>query len=55
MAKKISTRKPHVAKAVSHANNKTNKRQNVNMQKVTINGTTVVTSVREARTFKKNK
>lgn len=54
MAVKVTTKKPNFANARSHALNITKKKQGVNKQKTTINGVKVVTSVREARTFKKN-
>ena len=54
MANKITAKTKNFGKKVSHANNKTNKVQNLNIQKYTINGVTIKTTAREARTFKKN-
>ncbi len=54
MANKITSKRKNFAKNVSHANNKTNKQQKLNFQKVTIDGVTIKTTAREARTFKKN-
>ena len=53
MAKKVSTRKGLRGNSRSHALNATKKVQKVNMQKVNINGETVVMSAREAKKFKK--
>ncbi len=53
MAVKITRKKPNFANARSHALNITKKKQNVNLQKVTINGEKVILSAREARTIKK--
>ena len=55
MANKITAKRKNVGKKVSHANNKTNKIQNLNYQKVTIDGVTFTTTAKEARTLKKNK
>lgn len=54
MAKKVSTRKPLFGNNRSHALNATKKKQKVNMQKVTLNGVTVVMSAKEAKKFRKN-
>jgi len=54
MATKLTRKKPNFANARSHALNATKKKQNVNLQKVTINGETVLLSAREIRTLKKN-
>ena len=54
MANKLTSKSKNFAKNVSHANNKTNKVQNLNYQKFTINGVKVKTTAAEARTFKKN-
>ena len=54
MAKKVSTRKPLFGNNRSHALNATKKIQKVNMQKVTLNGVTVVMSAKEAKKFRKN-
>lgn len=53
MATKITRKKPNFANARSHALNATKKKQNVNLQKVTINGEKVILSARELRTLKK--
>jgi large subunit ribosomal protein L28 len=54
MATKLSRKKPNFANARSHALNATKKKQNVNLQKTTINGETVILSAREIRTLKKD-
>ncbi len=54
MAKKVSSKKPLFGNKRSHALNTTKKRQKVNMQKVTLNGVTVVMSAKEAKKFRKN-
>ena len=54
MAKKVSTRKPLTGNKRSHALNATKMTQKVNMQKVNINGETVVMGVREAKKYRKN-
>lgn len=53
MAKKVSTKKPLSGNKRSHALNSTKHAQKPNFQKVTINGTKVVLTAREARTMKK--
>ena len=53
MATKISRKKPNFANARSHALNATKKKQSVNLQKMTVNGETVIISAREARTLRK--
>ena len=53
MAKKVSTKKPLSGNRRSHALNATKHAQKPNFQKVTINGTKVVLTAREARTMKK--
>ena len=54
MAKKVSNKKPLFGNNRSHALNATQKIQKVNMQKVTLNGVTVVMSAKEAKKFRKN-
>jgi len=54
MAKKVSSKKPLFGNKRSHALNATRKKQKVNMQKVTLNGVTVVMSAKEAKKFRKN-
>lgn len=53
MAKKVSNRKPLFGNSRSHALNSSRKKQRVNMQKVTLNGVTVVMSTKEAKKFRK--
>ena len=53
MAKKVSNRKPLFGNTRSHALNATRMKQKVNMQKVTLNGVTVVMSAKEAKKFRK--
>ena len=54
MANKITSKRNNAAKKVSHSHIRTNKVQKLNYQKTTIDGVKVVTTAREARTFKKN-
>ena len=54
MANKITSKKNNAAKKVSHSHIRTNKTQKLNFQKTTIDGVKVITTAREARTFKKN-
>ncbi len=54
MAKKVSNKKPLFGNKRSHALNTTKMRQKVNMQKVTLNGVTVIMSAKEAKKFRKN-
>ena len=51
MAKKVSNKKTLFG---NNALNTTKMRQKVNMQKVTLNGVTVVMSAKEAKKFRKN-
>ena len=53
MATKLTGKKPLRVNKKSHANNKTISRQKPNLQKKKINGETIITSVREARTLNK--
>ncbi len=53
MATKVTTKKPLRVNKKSHANNKTISRQKPNLQKKKINGVSVITSAREARTLNK--
>ena len=53
MAKKVTKRKCLSGNNRSHALNATKKVQNVNLQKVKLNGKTVRISARELRTLKK--
>lgn len=53
MANKLTAKAKNFANNKSHANNKTKRVQNLNYQKVTINGITIKTTTREARTIKK--
>ncbi|MCI6763576.1 MAG: bL28 family ribosomal protein [Bacilli bacterium] len=54
MAKNVLKAKPLFVKLSSHANNKTNSRQNPNLQTYKINGVKVRLTARAARTLKKN-
>lgn len=54
MANKLSSKTKNFANNRSHANNRSNRVQNLNYQKFTINGVKVKTTAAEARTFKKN-
>lgn len=54
MATKLTCKKPNFAKNKPNSQKRTIKKQNVNLQKFTINGESVLLSAREARTFKKN-
>jgi large subunit ribosomal protein L28 len=54
MATKITDKKPLFGNNRSHALNATRRRQNLNMQQVTLsNGDKVMTTVREAKKYKK--
>lgn len=53
MSKKLTGKRYNNAKKVSHANNKTNKKQNLNFQWFTINGVRIKTTAREARIIKR--
>jgi ribosomal protein L28 len=53
MSKKITCKRANSAKNVSHANNRTNKKQNLNFQKFNINGVKFVTTVKEAKAIRK--
>lgn len=53
MARKLTSKRPNKAKKVSHAHNRSNKKQNLNFQYVTINGVKFKTTAREARTLRK--
>ncbi len=54
MATKITFKKPNLkARNVSHANNKSNRTQKLNMQTITVNGIKLKTTAREAKTIKK--
>ena len=53
MARKITSKRPNKAKNVSHANNKTNSRQNPNLQTYKVNGVKVRLTARQARTLRK--
>ena len=52
MATKVTRKKPNFGNARSHALNATKKKQNVNLQKMTIDGEKVIIRAREARTLK---
>ena len=53
MSKKITNKVPNSAKNVSHAHNKLNKKQGLNVQYTTIDGVRFQTTTREARTLRK--
>ncbi|MDD2181532.1 MAG: 50S ribosomal protein L28 [Bacilli bacterium] len=54
MAKKITSKKPLFGNKRSHALNATRRKQNPNLQKVTLdNGESIMMSARELRTLKK--
>ncbi|NMA50905.1 MAG: 50S ribosomal protein L28 [Mollicutes bacterium] len=53
MATKVTTKKPLKGNRRSHALNKTKRAQKPNLQKKTIDGEKIITSAREARTFRK--
>ena len=53
MANKLTAKTKNFANNKSHANNKTKRVQNLNYQKVNINGVTIKTTAREARTLNK--
>ena len=53
MSKVVTAKRANRAKKVSHANNKTNRKQNLNVQYYTINGIRFKTTAREARTMRK--
>ena len=53
MAKNIMNAKPLFIKLSSHANNKTNSRQNPNLQTYNVNGVKVRLTARQARTLRK--
>ena len=53
MANKLTAKTKNFANNKSHANNRTKREQKLNYQKVTINGITIKTTTREARTIKK--
>ena len=54
MAKKCTNKKPLTGNRRSHALNATKHAQKPNFQTYTIDGDTVVTTAREARSFRKN-
>lgn len=54
MATKATSKKPLFGNIRSHALNATRHKQKLNMQKVTVNGKTVVVTVREAKKSKKD-
>ena len=53
MANKLTAKTKNFANNKSHANNRTKREQKLNYQKVNINGVTIKTTTREARTLKK--
>lgn len=55
MATKLTTKKPLSGNSRSHALNASKRKQKPNLQKKQINGQSVITSAREARTYNKEK
>ena len=55
MATKVTSKKPLTGNSRSHALNASKRKQKPNLQKKKINGTKVITSAREARTYNKEK
>jgi ribosomal protein L28 len=53
MAIKITSKKPNIANNKPNSQKRTKKKQCANLQKITVNGISIITSAREARTFKK--
>ena len=53
MSKILTVKRYNKAKKVSHANNKQNRKQNLNVQWFTINGVRIKTTTREERTLQK--
>ncbi len=53
MAIKITSKKPNMANNKPNSQKRTKKKQCANLQKVTVNGISIITSAREARTLKK--
>ena len=51
MAKKVTTKKPLSGNKRSHALNATKRKQNLNLQTVTVDGVKIKTTAREARTL----
>lgn len=54
MAIKITAKKPMFGNNRPNCLKATRRKQNINMQKVTINGVTILTTAREAKKFRKN-
>jgi ribosomal protein L28 len=54
MANAKTNRKPLFGNNRSHALNAVRKKQGLNKQKVTVNGKTIVTTIREAKKIKKS-
>jgi ribosomal protein L28 len=52
MANKATERKPLFGNLKSHSNRKTKHTQNLNMQKIKVDGKTVLTTAREAKKIK---
>ena len=53
MANTATNRKPMFGNKRSHALNATKRKQNINKQKITVDGKTVVTTAREAKKIRK--
>lgn len=54
MAKKITTRKPLFGNKRSHAMNITKRKQKLNIQKITVDGKKIKTTVREIKKMRKD-
>ncbi|HHT37876.1 MAG TPA: 50S ribosomal protein L28 [Mollicutes bacterium] len=54
MAIKITNKKPMFGNLKSHSNRKTRHAQKLNMQKINVDGKTVLTTAREAKKIKKS-
>jgi ribosomal protein L28 len=55
MATKATSRKPLFGNTKSHSNLKTKHTQKLNMQKINVDGKTILTTAREAKKIKKSK
>lgn len=54
MANKITNKKPLTGNRRSHSNIATKHTQKLNMQKIKVDGKTIVTTAREAKKYKKS-
>lgn len=55
MANTKTNKKPLFGNMRSHANNATKRKQNLNLQRVSVNGKSIVTTAREAKKIKASK